>query len=110
MVTTRLQSNRDNRIELTEINIYSNDDDNASIAHLYSRNYFQENNEEAMRSQERDHERRRIEQRLSDMNRQLGELTSIVRALIEKISNGREENGQNVRCIQTSLCSDTKRH
>ena len=34
------------------------------------------------------------------MNRQIDELTSMVRALTEKVTNGREENGQNVRNIE----------
>ena len=105
MVTTRSQSNRDNRIERTEMDTFSDDDDNISVADLYSRN-LQENNEEAMHSQERYHERHRIKPKFLDMNRQIGELTSMVRARTEKISNGREENGQNVRNIEMSLRSD----
>ena len=48
-----------------------------------------ENHQETMRSQERDHENHRIEQRFMDRNRQIGELNSVVRAFTEKISNGR---------------------
>ena len=40
------------------------------------------------------------------LNRQFGELPSMVRTLAEKKSNGKEENGQNVRNIETSLRSD----
>ena len=59
-----------------------------------------------MRSQERDHERHRINQRFLNMDRQIGGLTGMLRALTEKIFNGREKNVQNVRDIETSLCSD----
>ena len=83
------------------------DDTNGSIPDLTSRNYFTESNEEAIRSDERGRERIRIEQRFMDMNRQIGELTIMVEALTEKISNGREENGQNVRNVETSLRSDS---
>ena len=40
------------------------------------------------------------------MNRQIGEVTSMVKTLTEKITNSREENGQNVRNNETSLLSD----
>ena len=41
-----------------------------------------------------------------NMNRQIGELTSIVKALTEKMSSSEEENGQNVRKVETSSRSD----
>ena len=101
-VTTRSQSSRNIRIEQTEIDAFSDDGSNTSEITLRRKN------EEARRSQERDHERHRREQRFMDMNRQIGEVTSMERALTEKISNGRDENGQNVRNIETSLRSDTR--
>ena len=46
--------------------------------------------------QESDHERIRIERRFNEMNRQIGELSLLVRTLTEKISSGnREQNGNN---------------
>ena len=41
------------------------------------------------------------------MNKHNGELISMVRALIEKMTNGRENNEHNVRNIETSLRSDS---
>ena len=55
-----------------------------------------------MRSMERDNEKHRIEQRFLEMNRQIGELTSIARALTDKITNSREENGRDVLNSVTS--------
>ena len=51
---------------------------------------------------DRDHERLRLEQRFIDMNRQIGALTSIMRALTEKISTGKEGNHQDVLKSETS--------
>ena len=59
-----------------------------------------------MRSLERDHDRLRIEQRFLDMNRQIGELTIIVKVLTEKISTSKEGNNQNVLNSDTSTRSD----
>ena len=85
MVDTKSQVLRENRVEQSEDDRFSDNDDNVSVADHYQKIYFGENGEETMRSMERDHERLRIEQRFIDMNRQTGELTSIVRALTEKI-------------------------
>ena len=59
-----------------------------------------------MREVERDHEKHRIEQRFMEMNRQISELTSIVRALTDKISNSREENYRDAHNSKTSVRSD----
>ena len=42
------------------------------------------------------------------MNKQIGELTSMVRALTEKVTNSREENDPNVRNFRTFPHSDSK--
>ena len=85
MVDTRSQILRENRVEQSEDDRFPDNDDNVSVADHYRESNFGENDEETMRSSERDHERLRIEQRFIDMNRQIGEMTSIVRALTEKI-------------------------
>ena len=41
-----------------------------------------------------------------EMNRQISELTSIVRALTDKMSNSREENYRDVHNSETSVRSD----
>ena len=94
MVNTKSQVHRDNRIEQSEADSFTDDDDN--VADHYQERCFNENDGETMRSLERDHERLRIEQRFLDMNRQIGTLTSIVKALTEKMSNSKEGNSQDV--------------
>ena len=107
MVNTRSQVLRENRVEQSEDDRFSDNDDNVSVADHYLESYLVENDEETMRSSERDRERLRIEQRSIDMNRQNGELTSIVRALTEKISTSKEGNHQDVLNAETSTRSDT---
>ena len=58
-----------------------------------------------MRSSEEDHEKFR-KNRFSEMNRQIEELTSMVRAFTKKMTSSSEENDQNVRNMETSLRSD----
>ena len=81
MVNTRSQAHRANRIEQSAAEIITDDDDNVSVADNYQERYFNENDGEMMRSLERDHERLKIEQRFLDMNKQIGELPSIVKEL-----------------------------
>ena len=50
MVITRSSTNRNSRIERTEMNTFSDEDSNTSKLELSSRDYFAEINEEAMRS------------------------------------------------------------
>ena len=78
-----------------------------SFPELYSSSHLKQNNETNIRFQERDHERIRIEQKLTDMYRQIGELTSMVKAPIEKMTSCTEENAQNVRNVETARRSDT---
>ena len=106
MVNTRSQILRENRVEQTEEDRYPDNEDNISVADHYSGSYFNDYNDEAMRSQERDHERSRIEQRFLEMTKQIGELTSMVRALTEKVANSREESDPNVRNFRTLPHSD----
>ena len=65
-----------------------------------------ENDEEAIQTHGRDHEIILIEHRFMDMNRQIGVLMSMVKALTEKMSISTEEKGQSVRNDETSLRSD----
>ena len=57
MVNTRSQILRENRIELAEDDRLSDNDDNVSVADHYHESYTGENDDETMRSVERDHER-----------------------------------------------------
>ena len=96
---TRSQSSRKIRTEQAEMETFSNNESNASYPDFYSGDHFTEINVEAIRTHERDHERIRIEQRFMDMNRQIAESTSMVKAFSENMSRKEEENGQNGRMM-----------
>ena len=107
MVNTRSRYNRESRIEQSGIDRYSDEDDYMSVADHYTEDNFNNDIESDVRSIERDHEKHRIEQRFLEMNRQIGELTSIVRALTDKLAKSREENGRDVLNSETSTRSDS---
>ena len=107
MVNTRSRFNRANRIEQSGVDRYSDEDDEMSVADHYTENNFDNDIESDVRSMEKDHEKHRIEQRFLEMNRQIGKLTSIVRALTDKRTNSREENGRDILNSVTSTRSDT---
>ena len=106
MVNTRSGFNRENRFSREETNEYSGDEDNMSVADHFAENVNGNEDLNGMREIERDHEKHRIEQRFMEMNRQISELTSIVRALTDKMSNSREENYRDVHNSETSVRSD----
>ena len=106
MVNTRSIYNRESRFEQTEIDRHSGEDDDMSVVDHYAENNFSNDTENDVRSIERDHEKHRIKQRFLETNRQIGELTSIVRALTDKITNSREENSRDVLNPETSTRSD----
>ena len=109
MVNTRSGYNRENRIEQSGIDRNFDEDDNMSVADHYTEDHFNNDIESDVRSIERDHEKHRIEQRFLEMNRQIGELTSIVRALTDKLANSREENDRDVLNLEASTRSDSFR-
>ena len=88
-------------------------DDNASnlgLPGVGTRTFELENNDQSYGDQERDHERIRIESRFNELNKQVGELTSLVRTLTEKISSSnRGENGINSPRSRSTSHSDNKR-
>ena len=57
MVNTRSQILRGNRVEQTKEDRYSDIEVDISVTDFYTGSYFNDYNDEAMRSQERDHER-----------------------------------------------------
>ena len=73
---------------------FNDNDSHISSPELNSRNRDIENHTNDFSEQETNHERIRSEQRCNDMNRQIREITSLIRTLTEMISsNDREENG-----------------
>ena len=107
MVNTRSRFNRESRIEQSGTSSYSDNEDNMSVADHFGENILENETENDMREIERDHENHRFEQRFLEMNRQIGELTSIVKALTDRLSNSREENNRDVLNSETSARSDS---
>ena len=63
MVNTRSTFNRENRIEQSGVDRYSDEDDEMSVADHYTEINFDNDFESDVKSMERDHEKHRIEQR-----------------------------------------------
>ena len=57
MVDTRSQTNIESGSEKIEVDRFADDDNNISVADLYSESYSDENDDEIMRSLEREHEK-----------------------------------------------------
>ena len=106
MVNTRSRFNRESRTEQSGTSSYSDNEDNMSVADHFGENILENETENDMREIEWDHENHRFEQRSLEMNRQIGELTSIVKALTDRLSNSREENNRDVLNSETSARSD----
>ena len=94
MIITRSQIDRTNEKEQTKITTFSENESNSSPRDLYSNTRFADDNEMNNADQGSDHEKVSIEQRFIDKNCQFGEMTSIVKALTETMTDSREENGQ----------------
>ena len=60
MVNTRLRFNRENRIEQSGVDRYSDEDDKMSVADHYTENNFDNDIESDVRSMEKDHEKHRV--------------------------------------------------
>ena len=95
MVNTRSQTSQDNQNREGEINDYDDNSSDMRLPEFSNRTFQLENNVKNFSEQEREHARIRIERRCNEMNKQIGELTSLVRTLIISLSD-REENGSNL--------------
>ena len=99
MVITRSQIDRTNEKEQIKIITFSDNESNSSSRDIYSNTRFADDNEMNNADQGSDHEKVSIEQQFIDMNCQIGEMTSIVKALTETMTDRREENGQNFQTL-----------
>ena len=104
MVITRYLSTANSQVRNTNINDNSDNKNDLSLPEIDSDNLSTENSSHHPNKKERDHERIPCERRFSEMNKQIKELTSLVRMLTRKVaSNNREENDPNTRnCRSTS--------
>ena len=105
MVVNRAQSNRFNSLESETI---SDSESDHSRPEVFSRAQMIKFDDSEILNGNRDSAKDSIEQKFSDMNRQIGELTNIALLLTGKLSsNTREGNGLNTLSTKTSSCSDT---
>ena len=96
MVNTRSQAPQSNQIREDVMSDYDDNSSDISLPDFGTRTFEIKKNTNNYGEQERDHQRLRIERRFNEMNRHVGELTSLVRTLTEKISSdNREENDNN---------------
>ena len=91
MIITRAQSASNNQANKTKTNNYSDNESDISLPGFESQNVIVRTDNGRMAECGRDHERVRIEQRFNDMNRLIGELTTLVLNLTEKLSSGIRE-------------------
>ena len=83
MVITRPQSTNSAEVKITNMKDYCDNESDVSLPEFNSHNVTTENSNRLSNEQERDHERIRIERRLRETNRRIGELTRLVRILTE---------------------------
>ena len=96
MVNTRSQKARDNSISMNGINRHSDAESEDSLPDVLTREQMSEFDNGDLLNYRNDTERHAVNQRFSEINRQISELTNLVIALTEKIfSSNREGNGLN---------------
>ena len=81
MVNTRAQTSQTILATEDDVNDYDNNSSDISLPEFGTRTFELESNVNNFSEQEREHERVRIERRFNEMNRQIGESTSLVRTL-----------------------------
>ena len=97
MVNTRAQTSQNNQNREGEMNDYDYNSSDMSLPEFSNRTFQLESDFKNFSEQEREHARIRIERRCNEMNRQIGELTTLVRTLTDRISSSdRRENGSNL--------------
>ena len=87
MENTRAQASQHNQPREDEMDDIDDNSSDFSLPGIGTRTFEMENNAISYEDQGRDHERVRIERRDNEMNRQIGELISLVRTFFESISS-----------------------
>ena len=96
MVKTRSQTLRSIQIEPNEMNRHGDSESESSIPEVLTREQLSEFNDGDVLNYQINSGRDTVNQRFSDMNRQINELTNLILALTEKISSSnRERNDLN---------------
>ena len=79
--SSSFKTNQNREDEMTD---YDDNASDISLPDLSTRTFELENNVNTFGEQKREHERMRIERSFNEMNRQIGELTSLVRTLTDR--------------------------
>ena len=101
MVKTRSQTIRNIQVEPNEMDRQSDSESECSIPEVLTREQFPEFNDGDVLNYQNHSGRDSVNQRFSDMNRQINELTILVLALTEKISSSNRE-GNDLNTVSNS--------
>ena len=101
MVKTRSQTIRDNQIEPNEMDRHSDSESECSIPEVLTREQIIEFNDGDVLNYQNNFGQDSVNQRFSDMNRQINELTNLVLALTEKVSSSNRE-GNDLNTVSNS--------
>ena len=94
MVTTRSRITRNSKVENERMERANDNERETSFPDILAREQMNEIDNDDLLSRQHNTETNMIDQRVNEMNRQIGELTNPVLALTQQISsNHREENG-----------------
>ena len=107
MVTTRSQSNRDKQIETQNMDRSSDSESDASFPDVLSRDQIEYLDSEDVLTGHHGNHNNSVDQRFNELNRQIGDLTSIVLTLTNQIAsiNG-EGNRPNIATTSANSRSD----
>ena len=107
MVLTRSQATKADQRELESMEYPSDNESECSVPEVLSRDQIDELDGGNLISTDYNLEQRSIDQRFSDMNKQISDLTGLVLALTEKLfSNVGEGNNQSTASDKTCARSD----
>ena len=108
MVTTRSQSNRNDQTETQDMDRSSDSESDASFPEVLSRDQIENLDSEDVLTRHHGNHNNSVDQRFNELNRQIGDLTSIVLTLTNQIAsiNG-EGNRRNVATTSANSRSDT---
>ena len=108
MVTTRSQSNLDRQIETQNMDRSSDSESDASFPEVLSRDQIENLDSEDVLTRHHGNHDNSVDQRFNELNRQIGDLTSIVLTLTNQIAsiNG-EGNRPNIATTSANSRSDT---
>ena len=108
MVTTRSQSNRDRQLETQNMDRSSDSESDASFPDVLSRDQIENLDSEDVLTRHHCNHNNSVDQRFNELNRQIGDLTSIVLTLTNQIAsiNG-EGNRPNIATTSANSRSDS---